>query len=788
MAYVRSPKAELTGYQERSPFRPSIDLRCDFVMVYGIDASMPERIRAYREQGYAVHLMTGISWGEYQDYLDGTWDGKQHWDEGQRDRNGQEVSHGPTVPYMCPTLSFADYLTEKLKAAVDCGAEAIHMEEPEYWDHSGYSKAFQREYESYYQEPWRPQHESPDAAYRSARLKVYLYCRAIARISEKIKAYAKETYGKDLRFYVPTHSLINYTTWKILSPEAELLSIPSVDGYIAQVWTGTSREGNVYEGVYRERTFETAFLEYGVMQELVRGTARRMWFLNDPIEDRPMYTWENYELNYKKTLTASLLQPRVWHYEICPWPDRVFNGKYPRLPQDAAAIPADTVAGQALRALNGNIAPRPIPPSYATLLSSVFQMLGDMDQQDWAFENQPDNVGVFLSDSALYQRTFPDGIVKKGGLQGRMTSVLRKNTDPAGYNLEKSKKLMEQVSKDPDLSLDFIQSMAFPQFYALALPLLKYGLAVRPVQLDNLIRFSGYLQGMRALILSYEFLKPASSDIHTELAAWIRDGGELIYVGDGSDPFHSVRSWWREAGFPDPAAHLFHLCGLPKNAQAGRYPMGKGAVTVVQAAPYTFCFSKAAADGWRKIVHDVLGKAGIPWQDRNDLTLRRGPYLISAVMDESVSGAPKVFTGLFADMLANDYAIVRRKEVCPDSSAILFDFSRIENEAFRVIGTSARMEDARVTDDAFTLRLRAAEGIHAYTRLRLPGKATKIEGKDETGKAVSIHSAWDGDTRTLLMDYQSGGGTILVSGKMEKGRTHDSIAALQCENASSAGN
>ena len=74
MAYLRSPREELTGIQECAPFRPSIDLRCDFVMVYGLDADLPERIRAWRERGYTVHLMTGISWGEYQDYLDGRWD------------------------------------------------------------------------------------------------------------------------------------------------------------------------------------------------------------------------------------------------------------------------------------------------------------------------------------------------------------------------------------------------------------------------------------------------------------------------------------------------------------------------------------------------------------------------------------------------------------------------------------------------------------------------------------------------------------------------------------------
>ncbi len=42
--------------------------------------------------------MTGIAWGEYQEYLDGKWDGRKHWDEGQVDRNGKDVIHNPTVP------------------------------------------------------------------------------------------------------------------------------------------------------------------------------------------------------------------------------------------------------------------------------------------------------------------------------------------------------------------------------------------------------------------------------------------------------------------------------------------------------------------------------------------------------------------------------------------------------------------------------------------------------------------------------------------------------------------
>ena len=122
MAYIRNQAEELTGYQERQALIPSIDFQCDFVMVYGTDETMPERIRQFAGAGYKVHLMTGISWGDYQDYLSGAWDGQTHTDEAQADRAGRAVIHGPTVPYMVPTVAFSDYLTEKraeLSAAED---------------------------------------------------------------------------------------------------------------------------------------------------------------------------------------------------------------------------------------------------------------------------------------------------------------------------------------------------------------------------------------------------------------------------------------------------------------------------------------------------------------------------------------------------------------------------------------------------------------------------------------------------------------------------------------------
>ena len=180
---------ERTGVQEIQDYRPEFDVQCDFVMVYGFH-NLEQRIQHYKERGYIVHLMTGVSWGEYQDYLYGKFDGVDHHDEGQVNHDGNEINHGKDVPYMVPSVSFAYYLANNLKKAVDAGVEAIHLEEPEFWVNAGYSEAFKREWQIYYKEPWQRPDATAEAQYRASKLKRYLYTRTLDRLCSELKEYA----------------------------------------------------------------------------------------------------------------------------------------------------------------------------------------------------------------------------------------------------------------------------------------------------------------------------------------------------------------------------------------------------------------------------------------------------------------------------------------------------------------------------------------------------------------------------------------------------------------------
>jgi hypothetical protein len=377
---------ERTCFQTGKAWSPQGNLRSDVAIVYGIDTNLPARIEAWREHGYRIHVMTGVAWGNYQDYLYGRFDGTNHEDEAQTDRDGHKIGHGGDVYYMCPGENYGKFLCVGVQRALDAGAEAIHLEEPEFWDRAGYSEGFKREWKKYYHDDWQPPDSSVDARWRAGKLKYFLYRRALQQVFDHVQAYNQRT-GRHVRCYVPTHSLLNYAQWCIVSPESSLAQLKGCDGYIAQVWTGTSREPNRYQGKVHSRTFETAFLEYGAMQNLVRATGRSVWYLNDPVEDNPNHDWTDYRNNWESTLTASLFQPEVSKYEVAPWPERVFGGRFPH-----SAKPEDQ---------------KPIPPAYATELQTVFNALNDLNQPRIEWDCGTTGIGVLVSDSLMFERGQP---------------------------------------------------------------------------------------------------------------------------------------------------------------------------------------------------------------------------------------------------------------------------------------------------------------------------------------------------------------------------------------------
>lgn len=672
-AAPEAPAAEeRLSFQSFAPYSPRTHLNADVAMVYGIDPSLPERIETWRKQGYRIHVMTGVSWGQYQDYLYGRFDGKNHEDEAQTDRKGNKISHGGDVYYMSPGPEFGRFLTVGVKRALDAGAEAIHLEEPEFWVRGGYSEGFKREWKDYYKEDWQPPHTSVDTQWRASKLKYYLYRRALSQVFDFVKDYGKKA-GRTIPCYVPSHSLLNYAHWRIVSPESSLLTV-GCDGYIAQVWTGTARTPNVYEGRLKERTFETAFLEYGAMQNLVRASGRRVWYLNDPIEDNPDHSWEDYRRNWENTLTASLLQPDVWRYEIMPWPDRIFNGKYP------VKDVTERKPGEAVEKI-------PIPKAYETELQAVIHALGDMKQPAsrvrWE-RSGTRGVGVLVSDTLMFQRG-----------------------DPA--------------PSDPHLG----------SFYGLALPLLKHGIPVEPVQIESAAA-KDFLKPYRLLFLTYEGQKPPTPEFHQALAEWVRAGGALVVVDDDKDPFHGVREWWNTRGnrYGTPRAHLFETLGLPQDT-TGRRSVGKGIVFRSPLSPAALTYQSGGAEQIRTLAREALQALKRPWKGSNALVLRRGPYIVAAGLEESLPDVPPVtLSGRFVNLFDADLAVQKSVSLSPGRRVLLVDLDTFPGNRPRVVAAACRVRDEKAGADRLRFRADGISETQAVVRAILPRppKSVQVNG------------------------------------------------------------
>jgi hypothetical protein len=598
---------ERTCFQTGKAWSPQGNLRSDVAIVYGIDTNLPARIETWREHGYRLHVMTGVAWGEYQDYLYGRFDGINHEDEAQTERNGNKIGHGGDVYYMCPGTNYGKFLCVGVQRALDAGAEAIHLEEPEFWDRAGYSEGFKREWRNYYHEEWQPPDSSVDTRWRTGKLKYFLYRRALQQVFDYVQAYNQRT-GRHVCCYVPTHSLLNYAQWCIVSPESSLAQLNGCDGYIAQVWTGTSREPNRFRGEVRSRTFETAFLEYGAMQNLVRATGRSVWYLNDPIEDNPNHDWTDYRSNWESTLTASLFQPEISKFEVAPWPERVFGGRYP-----GSAKPEDR---------------QPIPPSYATELQTVFNALNDMKQSRIEWDCGTTGVGVLVSDSLMFQRGQP-------------------------------------TPSDPYLG----------NVYGLAMPLLKHGLPVTPVQLEN-AGIAHYLDGFRILLLSYDGQKPLSPEVHAPLADWVKHGGVLIFCDQDADPYLKVREWWNSDGknYTTPREHLFELLGLDKSVPVEQFNrVGKGGLIWLHERPVDFSINAQGAARVVAAAGLAAKKIGQKWRDTNYLLLRRGKYIIAAGLDESTEGNPRTLRGRFVNLFDSELRVQNGVSIAPGSRWFLLN-------------------------------------------------------------------------------------------------------------------
>jgi hypothetical protein len=445
------------------------------------------------------------------------------------------------------------------------------------------------------------------------------------------------------------------------------------------------------------------------MQNLVRASGRLVWYLNDPIEDDPNHDWNDYRTNWESTLTASLLQPEVWRYEIMPWPDRVFNSKHPaktvtKTTPEVRQTPAGTGLGGF--ASHSDEMEAGIPKSYETELQAVIHALGEMKQPNtqWTIAGTR-GVGVLVSDTMMFERADPH-------------------------------------PSDPNLG----------SFFGLAMPLVKRGIPIEPVQIES-STVPGFLSRYKMLLLTYEGQKPPTEQFHQALAEWVRKGGALLVADNDDDPYNTVREWWNMAplSYKTPRQDLFHALGISVDSE-GLFHVGRGVVLSARLSPTALTYEKDGGEQLRELARRVTRAAHLPWSETNAIVLRRGPYVIAAGLDESVPSAmPRVLHGHFVDLFDSDFPVLDEITLSAGTRKLLFDLDSAHSAEPRVVAAACRIRQQNWSARRLTLITEGVADTHGALRIQAAAKPTRITFN---GSPV-LTDQWSMQDSTLLLRFEN---------------------------------
>jgi hypothetical protein len=252
-------------------------------------------------------------------------------------------------------------------------------------------------------------------------------------------------------------------------------------------------------------------------------------------------------------------------------------------------------------------------------------------------------------------------------------------------------------------------------FYGMVMPLLKRGIPVETVHMENL-GFRQTLKDIKVLIMSYANMKPQSIEVNEQLAQWVEKGGVLLYYGRDDDPFRTVKEWWNTNGksYSAPSNHLFQLMHVDSSAKNIFYNYGKGKILIERKDPKELVLTCRADSSFMHHVKEAFENEANAGKliTKNYFYLERGPYDISSVMSESVNDDPLRIKGPVIDMFDPTLPVLIEKIIKPGQQSLLYDLKRLKNKKVpAVLCAASRIYDQKKKSIAIHLSQKARQAL-----------------------------------------------------------------------------
>ena len=718
-------KQDLSSYQVNSSYEDRYDVGTGVVIVYcdDIRVDINARIKSWIEQGYEPWVMINGSQDYTGGYVMGHYDGKKHFDEIQQEADGSYKRMFSQGAYMVPNPNWLQYLKDLIRRAIDAGARGVVPEEPETWMSGGYSPAFKEAWRQEYGTEWVDPATNETTRWMARRLMAYLYERHLHEIHKFVKSY-----DPSVKSIIAAHSLINYADLGIVYPHSKTARIPILDGYIAQVWSDTARShyfDPTQDGEIVEGTFYKGFLEYNYFWNLMRGTGKDLMFLLDPKSDSESFTWKEYRNWYEQTVIAATMFD-IADYEVLPWPERFF-------------VPDN-------------------PAEYKTVFLTTVRAMLDLKNHPGDYKS---SIAMLVSDTLMW--TSPRA------RRGR--------------------------SSDPHDSTIGI--------YAITSPLLRDGVPLDLVPVERAGE-AGYLDRYKLIFMSYESWLPEFKEYQDAIVDWVKKGGVLAFIG-GSQYADIQGSWWKEMNIAEPLDALFDDSGVEREGtqiQArsdtlisadNSHPLvkklgkvrslpgcdhvylydcpsahsiygiwgpedspvvfeqevGEGLVFFAGLPPSFLARSREGAEIVRGICEYLSAKADMPYEEKDLISVKRGPYHTAYATRDGVS-----LKGPFIDLLDANLPLVEQKKLDADQYAFLFEVSPLPKHV-QVLYSSSIIGDVVYEPNKTSCQVAGTFTTVGVTTIYSPRLDPKsVSAKDSgTKENVLVDQLWNESRRTLTVKY-----------------------------------
>src|SRR5690606_6967297 len=199
--------------------------------------------------------------------------------------------------------------------------------------------------------------------------------------------------------------------------------------------------------------------------------------------------------------------------------------------------------------------------------------------------------------------------------------------------------------------------------------------------------------------------------------------------------------------------HLFGKMGIAAGAKEGLYAYGKGSVQIIRTDPKEYAMRANASGDLIRAVQERYRTAGGSLAFKNSFYLRRGPFELVAVMDESVSEEHFTINGTLIDLFDPKLPVYPERTIAPGEQGYFMNVDLIKNKQQpQVLAAAYRVYDEEITGNNYSYVAKSPIETTGISRVLLPRQPRRVK---VNGQDIFNLQNWDAKSGTYLLGFEN---------------------------------